>query len=214
MVKAETKKSENEVSSRWITVANVLVFFAVVGLSRAYPLPAGILAAIYFSILLGITISKFNVVKERNGDTSKLKREIGGYVAWVVFIAAVLAFQVWSLGGFQLQSNSSSSQTPTELASQAAQEAKASSTLPSELDEVTRFTDITSAGNNIQYHYVLHDADTSTLTSEALRDSIQPKVCANTSTKSLLERGVNLQYLYTVQENSEEYSFTVSNSDC
>lgn len=214
MAKGENLGTQNKALGGLITVLNIIVFLVVIGLSRAYPMPACILAAIYFSILLGVAISKYNAAKETSEDTSSHKKSIAGYVAWIVFIAAALAFQVWSVGGFQPRNATSSYQTPTELATQAAQVAKSSTTLPYELDEVTRLTDITSSENNIQYHYIIHDADTSSLTSQALQDSVQPSVCANTSTKDLLGRGVGMQYMYTVQESSEGYSFLLTSSDC
>ncbi len=197
-----------------ITILNVIVFLVVLGLSRTYPLPACIFAAIYFSILLGITISKYNTAKEADNDTAGLKKSLSGYIAWVVFIGIVLLFQVWAAGGFQSSNISSSYETSDELARRAVQEAKESTTLPYDVDEVTRLTDITSSGANIQYHYILHDADTSNLTSADLESSVRPSVCANTSTKALLDRGVGMQYLYSEQETSSSYSFTVTSIDC
>jgi hypothetical protein len=210
---AEAVKATNgKAASTLLAVLNVVVTLVAIGVGRAYPLPVGILAVIYFSIVLGITINKRNIAKANGEDDSKLTKEIRGYIAWVIFIAAVLGLQVWSAGGFQAKSLNSY-QSPTELASEGAQQAKSSTTLPYQVDEVTTLTDITSADNTIQYHYTLHDADTSSLTNEALKSSIKPSVCANTSTTNLLNRGVNLQYLYAVS-GSEQYSFLVTQTDC
>lgn len=197
-----------------ITILNVVVLLIVFGLSRTYPLPACIFAAIYFSILLGITISKYNAAKEAGEDTKGLKRSLGGYIAWIIFIAIVLLFQIWNTGGFRSSSINSNYETPSELAARGVQETKASTSLPYEVDDITRLIDITSSGANIQYHYILHDADTSSLTSADLKASVRPSVCANTSTKALLARGVGMQYLYTDQGTSSNYSFVVTNADC
>lgn len=208
----KVKATSSKAASTLFTVINVIVTLIAIGVGRAYPLPVGILAVIYFSIVLGITINKRNIARSNSEDATKLTKEIRGYVAWVIFIVAVLGLQVWSAGGFQAKSLNSY-QTPADLASEGAQQAKSSTTLPYQVDEVTTLTDITSADNTIQYHYTLHDADTSRVTDEALKSSIKPSVCANTSTTSLLSRGVNLQYLY-VTSGSEQYSFTVTQTDC
>lgn len=214
MAEVENANPRNRVLGGFLAILNIIVVLVAIGLGRAYPLPVCILSAIYFSVLLGTAISKYNAAKEAGEDTSEHKKSIGGYVAWIVFVAAGLGFQVWSVGGFQPNSVSSSYQTPAELAAQAAQEAKSSTTLPYDLDDVTRFTDITSSDNNIQYHYTIHDADTSSVTGETLYNSVQPSVCANTSTKNLLERGIDLEYIYTINENGGGYSFIITNSDC
>lgn len=210
----ESTKKENKALNGLLVVVNVVVLLLVIGLSRTYPLPACIFAAIYFSILLGVSISKYNTAKEKGEDISSHKKSIGGNVAWIGFISIVLIFQIWSVGGFQPNTSTSSFETPAELATRAAEEAKSTTTLPYELDEITRLTDISSSGNNIQYHYIIHDADTSTLTSQDLQNSVQPSICANTSTAALLDRGVGMSYFYTVQENSAEYSFTITSSNC
>ncbi|MEO5948797.1 MAG: hypothetical protein ABIP74_00135 [Candidatus Saccharimonas sp.] len=210
----EPTPKKNKISGIAMSFASILVFIIVLALSRTYPLPAGILAAIYFSIVLGVTVNKHNTLKAIGGDASKLKKEILAYVAWIAVIAAVLGFQIWSVGGFQPKSINSSYETPAQFAARGAEELKSSTVFPQELDSVTTFTDITSEGNTVQYYYIIHDADTSSLTSDALRSSIQPNVCANTSTKSLLGKGVNMQYTYTVKETRTEYSFTVTQSDC
>jgi hypothetical protein len=214
MKKAGATKKKNKLLSVSLSILNVLVVLISWGLGRTYPLPACILAAIYFSIVLGVTINKYNAAKSNGGDARRLKKEIWGYVAWIIFMAAVLGLQIWSVGGFQPKNISSSYSTPTELASQGAQEVKSSTALPYKVDSVTTLTDITADGSTIQYHYVLHDADTSGLSDDALRSAVQPNVCANTSTKTLLDHGVSMQYLYNVKDTSEQYSFTVTQGDC
>lgn len=213
MALSEEKVTKNKALSVLITVLNVVVTLVAIGIGRAYPLPVGILAAIYFSIVLGITINKRNLAKSSEEETKQLTKEIWGYIAWIIFIVAILGLQVWSAGGFQAK-NINNYQSPTDLASQGVQQAKSSTKLPYEVDSVTTLTDITSSGNTIQYHYSLHDADTSNLSDEALKNSIKPNVCANTGTSSLLNKGVTLQYLYIVSGSSEQYSFTVAQSDC
>lgn len=144
------------------------------------------------------------------------KRKRGQIIAWSILGLFVGAFLVIVM----IAALSSSSrqgvayQTPMEIASRGAEEAKENTSFPYEVDDITTLTDITSSGSVVQYHYVLHGVDASSLTNDALRSNVQPNVCANTSTKSLLSRGVGLQYLYTVQETSARYSFTIYKGDC
>lgn len=206
------KKANGKTRSTLFTVLNIIVILVAFGAGRAYPLPIAILAAIYFSIILGITINKLNIAKSKSEDIKRLTKEIWANVVWVVIIAIVLGLQVWIASGFQAKL-ANGSQTPADFASQAVQQAKSSLTLPSQVDSITTLDDITSSGNVIQYHYTLHNADTSSLSDEALKNSTKPTVCANKSTVSLLSKGVDLQYLY-LASGSEQYSFTLKQSDC
>jgi len=214
MKKTEGSNGKSKIFGVSASILNIIVVIAAWALGRVYPLPVGILAAIYFSVMLGITVNKYNGIKESGGDVSGLKKERNSYIVWLVVVAAIIGFNVWSLGGLEPNSINTGTQTPSELASQGAKEAKSSITLPYVLDEVTTMTDITSEGSAIQYHYVIHDADTSNLSTATLRDSVQPGVCANTSTKQLLSAGVNMQYNYTVKETGQAISFTIASSDC
>lgn len=213
MSEKDSVPKKNKIRSVSLTVANVLVFLIAWGAGRTYPLAACIFAAIYFSILLGFTFNKLKTAKESGGDVSKIKRELNGYVAWVALLAVLLGFQVWSVGGFN-PTTTATNQTPEQLASQAVEGLNSSTTYPYELDEVTTATGTTSEGNTIKYQYIIHDADTSNITDVALRNTVQPSVCSDTSTKALLDRGVNMQYTYTVKETGQELSFTVTQSDC
>lgn len=208
------KSTKNKLLGIPVTIINIIVFIAAWSIGRLYPLPVGILAVIYFSVVIGIAINKYRTAKESVEDVSTLKKEVRTNVVWLVIIALILGLQVWSIGGFQAKNISSSPPTLADLASQGAQGAKSSTALPSEIDSVTTLTDITSESNIITYHYMLHDADTSSLTDDVLRSSIQPNVCSNTSTKNLLDNGVDMQYLYSIKENGQQYSFTVTKGNC
>lgn len=203
----------NKVLGIGIGILNVVVFLIAIGLGRSYPVPAIILSLIYFSIVLGIAINKRHIEKSKeNGEVKKYTNEIRGYVVWMVIMVAILGFNVWQLGGFN--PSSTVDNNPQSLATSAVQQLKSSQTFPYTLDEVTTYTDVTSEGGVITYHYQIKGADTSNVTDSSLRDSIQPKVCANTSTHDLLDRGVSLSYSYTVVETGQQYLFTIQSTDC
>lgn len=156
-------------------------------------------------------------IPDKEYSAAEPKRKKSRVIAWSILLSILAILAILIIVAITTSSSSnqnSSNQTPTQLASQGAQGAKSSMTLPYEVDSVTTLTDITSNGNDIQYHYILHDADTSNLSDDTLRGSIQPSVCANDSTKNLLDHGVDMQYLYTVKDSNEQYSFTVTRSNC
>lgn len=146
------------------------------------------------------------------------KRKRSRKTAWVVLLLIVVIFATLIIIAIASQKNSptlnSSSQSSTSLASQSAQEAKSSLNLPNKVDNVTTLTDITSEGNTIQYHYIIHDADTSNLSDDSLRNSIKPSVCNNSSSKDLLNKAISFQYIYVIKETNQQYGFTVAQGDC
>lgn len=205
----------NKLFSSSVTVGNILVTLIAISAGRAFPVPTGILAVTYFAVILGVTINKRSTAKEQGKDISKLTREVRSYAIWLVIIAAILGMNIWFLGGFKPKTIADTAyQSPTELASQGAQEAKSSTTLPYQVDNVTSLTDITSEGSSIQYHEQIKGADTSNLTEDALRDNVKTNVCANTDTKTLLNAGVGMEYIYTVYETGKQYQFTITQADC
>ena len=214
MQKTHPETIKNKTRNSFITFLNLAVLVGSWSLGRLYPLPVLILVVVFFSVIIGIKINEYNLQKNNGNDVEKLKKEIEGYAVWIVIVILGLGIQVWSVGGFQPKNINSSPQTPAELAIQGAESVKSSTKLPYEVDQVTTLTDITSLGNAIQYHYTLHDADTSRISDTTLKRSGQPTVCANTSTKQLLDYGVDLQYLYVVKETGAQYSFTLTKSDC
>lgn len=131
-------------------------------------------------------------------------------VAVLVIVALLIAIAIIA-GILSRQGPSTSS-----MAADTVSELKSDNTftLPQKVDDVTDLIDVTADGNTIQYHYILHDADTSNVSDETLRSNIQPKVCSNSSMKTLLDNGVSVEYLYSVQGTNEQYSFRVTESDC
>lgn len=156
-------------------------------------------------------------ISDNEYSSAQSKHKKGKSIAWSITLAVLIILIIFIVVAIAANSQSnqgSSYQTPVELASRGAQEAKANTALPYAVDSITTLTDITSDENTIQYHYLIHDTDTSNLSDSSLRGSIQPTVCANTSTKALLNRGVDMQYIYSVENASGQYSFTVTQNDC
>ena len=92
--------------------------------------------------------------------------------------------------------------------------AKQNSTFPMKLDEITTFTDITAEPNAIRYHYLIKGADTTSISENVLKKNLLPATCNNDSAKEYLGRNINLEYLYTVSETSEDFLVIIQESDC
>lgn len=212
--KSTNNKKPNRLISSGLGLLNVTVSLITIGLSRAYPMPALVIGVVYFSIMIGITLTKRNAEKAREGDLKKLTSELRVYSIWLVFMVIILGLLIWQKDGFQPTTNKYAVLTSEERASTAVQQFKSSNTLPYVIDEITTITDVTSQGSVIQYHELIKGADTTAISENALRGIVQPGICANTSVKSLFMWGVSLQYLYTVYETGQLYSVTIQNSDC
>lgn len=215
MAKTASKNAKLKWLVAPLTIANILVLLLAYALGRAYPVPAGVLAVIYFAVVLGVTLNKRNSAKAAGKDLAKLTKDVRSNILWLIILVAILGVNIWLLGGFRPKTIVQRVyQSPSDLASQAVKEAKAATVLPYQIDSITSLTDITSKSSTIQYHYQIKGANTSNLSDNGLRDAIKPNVCTNSDTKKLLDAGVGLQYLYTVYETSQQYQFIVVKADC
>lgn len=195
-----------------LTTALALIIGFIFG--RNFPIPTFIGLMIYMSIILGIAINKRNHTKADVSSKSQSTKEITTIIALMILIASLLGLQLWSSKNTNRNKSVSQAKNPTEVARDAVTEAKKTNKLPSEVDKITTLNDITSSGNIIKYTYTIHDADTSQLSSASLEATVKPAACAESSVKSLLSQGVNLQYFYTVKESGDIYSFTLTRYSC
>jgi hypothetical protein len=131
---------------------------------------------------------------------------------WPVFVAIALIIVI--VGVAFVLMRSAWFPTSEELAQQGAEQARALTTFPEDIDEVTTLTDSRSEGSEIQYYYELHDYGDVEVTADLLRDTVQPRVCSTSDTRTFLERGVALSYHYTARDSGETYAFTVNEDNC
>jgi len=104
--------------------------------------------------------------------------------------------------------------TNESVIKEAVEYAKTNSSFPFKVDEVTTATDITARTNAIRYHFLVVGADTSNLSEESIKESVIPSVCSKDDLKVYFNRGINLEYLYTINETGQEYLITMQKSDC
>ncbi|MFC1662888.1 hypothetical protein ACFL04_01820 [Patescibacteria group bacterium] len=88
-------------------------------------------------------------------------------------------------------------------------------TFPVDLDPVTRATNIVATPTAIRYEYTLHDIDESRYNDELLKNNIMPSLCQTAETRiDILDRGVDMEYSYQVENSTQTYFFSVNKEDC
>lgn len=132
---------------------------------------------------------------------------VGGLVISMVFVGFAIVGN--------LSTSGTSAASPTEIAAEGVAQEKAGHTFPmSTSSQYVTITDITSDGPTIQYHSQIKGADTSNITTETLRSGVKSSICSNKDLLTSMKSGVNLQYIYTVSETGQNYTFTIGASDC
>ena len=129
----------------------------------------------------------------------------------VVFILAIGVGRYLTQGIF---SSSISPQSKVEIINGAVRDAKASMVLPSHLDSVTTLTDITAEPDAIRYHYTLSNADVSNLSNDYLKNYLKTNICETAETKNLLNRDINMEYSYIVENTTQSYFVSFNKADC
>jgi len=141
---------------------------------------------------------------------------LGGAVTIILFILAFLVFR--SLGqeiispSPDLSNQDSSSRA--ELIADTVREIKSTTALPSQMDEVTIWNDVTAQPNAIRYHYTLVDADTSNLSNSYLKSYLRQSLCSNQDTRYILDQGIGMEYSYIVQGSTQSYFISFTKADC
>jgi len=140
-------------------------------------------------------------------EKSQNRKNITGIIVGVAaFIVAAIA--AWLI--VSTLTHKSNEQVVQDAVSQA----KAQLNPPQQIDQVTTLDDITAEKDAIRYHYTVAGADTSKLTKQSLEDTVRPKLCAEKNMKTVLDRGVHVQYAYTIKETGENYLLDFTKNDC
>ncbi len=145
------------------------------------------------------------------------KSTLTSVVSVIVFILAIGVGRYITQGAFTSSTNPNTQNgtySTTELANEAVRQVKASTTFPNKLDAATTWVDITAEQNAIRYHYVLSGIDTSSFSNAYLKNYLSSSICQNKDTRSLLDRGVNMEYSYTVENTAQSYFVSFTKTDC
>lgn len=158
------------------------------------------------------TAAKSTPKEEESGKKSWL----GGAVTIIVFILAFVAFRYLTQEAISPSPNLSNqdSTSRAELIADTVREIKSTTALPTQLDEVTMWNDVTAQPNAIRYHYTLVGADTSNLSNSYLKSYLGPSLCSNQDTRYILDQGIGMEYSYAVQGSAQSYFVSFTKTDC
>src|SRR3989338_3725752 len=104
-------------------------------------------------------------------------------------------------------------ETKEKLIKETVKQVKATEKLPSKLDDVTTWVDVTAQPDAIRYHYVLDGLDTSQLSNEFLKDYLRGALC-NSQGSTLLKLDINMEYSYTVKGSQQKFFVVMTKDDC
>jgi len=97
---------------------------------------------------------------------------------------------------------------------QAVDYVKETTKLPKELDEMTTWVAVSEQPNAILYEYQLRGIDASKLNNDNVKGFLVPTLCSNKSSRAILNKGVTLNYIYTIKDSTQKFSVSVSKADC
>lgn len=182
-----------------------LIFFLVVG---------------YLFFSLG-AINKLLKIGEFTSTLTNPKYKLNKN-GWIVFsiVALVVFFITLALNYSNIfnYTNDSKQNSSTSLEEdyikQLVEDAKKQTILPKQLDNETTMVNIVAKPNAIQYQYVLHNLDVSTLSNESFKSSISSDLCKDKSAVAVMDRGIIIEYSYTVINSQETFFISFSKEDC
>lgn len=111
-------------------------------------------------------------------------------------------------------SPSSSSDSKEEIIKQSIQYVKTQIPLPYKLDQLTTMVDVTAEPGAIRYHYILSGIDTNQINDALLKKGLLANICENKDTANILNRDINLEYSYSVENSTQKYFVSFTKSDC
>ena len=92
---------------------------------------------------------------------------------------------------------------------------KQTTVLPKQVDQVTTWTDVKAEDGAIHYQYtVSSDVDPSSITEQAIRDSIRPTLCSTTATRRILDDDIAMRYSYEFSGSTKTIETTFVKADC
>lgn len=126
-------------------------------------------------------------------------------------VGLVLTLMSATIGAYQ---GIVSSVAKNEFVNKTVQDMKSKIPLPYKLDSATSWVDVTAEPGAIKYHYVVSGIDTSKLTNEIIKNSVILSVCPKSDAKAILDQDINMEYLYSVKDSTQNFFFVLTKSDC
>lgn len=129
----------------------------------------------------------------------------------VVAVAALIAGLLITQNGNVIAPAASPNQL---LIRQTIAEVKENIDFPVKFDENTTWNDVIEKPNAIHYDYTLIGIDPAQVKESQIKDYLVTSLCGNKDTKVLLDKDINLEFLYKIENSAKTYFFMVNNTDC
>lgn len=91
---------------------------------------------------------------------------------------------------------------------------KSQNQLPMMVDDVTTWTNITTEGKYVEYHYELLKSYSDNFYVDYIRSVVVGNVCANGTIQDLFKKGYYPKYSYTLEGTNRHVSFFVKRENC
>lgn len=202
------KSVYDEKIKTYITILLVIiVIFSVVVWS------AGGLIGLFGFIYMIYAYIKYNKLLKNEkykgalvGKEYKIKK-----VGWIIIavLSLVLAFLAFALDANYMSSDISDSDIQKVVDS-----LKSSYDFPLQFNELVIWSDVTAEGNAMRYHYEISNLGDIEISEELTKEHMIDVICGDSSTKDLLDSGIDLEYLYTIKETREEILLSFTSEDC
>ena len=101
-----------------------------------------------------------------------------------------------------------------EIIKQVVKIAKSNSVFPQKVNNTTTYTDITAEPNTIKYHYLVSSLDENNFLQDKLKSFLISNVCTKKESTYLLNKGINIEFSYVVENSSTAYLITLTKEDC
>lgn len=136
------------------------------------------------------------------------------YIFGVILVFSLVKLLVPVVVSLINGNNQNNTYSNTEIINNAVKQIKDSKPLPYKIDAVTTAVDITAEQNAVRYHYLISDFDTSNLTDDFLKKDLLSSVCNNEGGKVVLNKGINIEFSYTVKNSPETFFISITREDC
>jgi uncharacterized membrane protein YvbJ len=153
-------------------------------------------------------------------EVSKKRKILSPYVILIavfVIISILIPLGLAFFSGLsksEISEEESGSYSKEEVINEMVRTVKEDYNLPVELDSVTTMVDVTAQPNAIRYHYILSGVDTKQISNESIKSNLLGELCDNSETMTILNQGIDMQYLYSMEDNSQTYFVSVTQADC
>jgi len=167
-------------------------------------------------------IRNYNVIVDEVLDKKRKRKLVGsiviGIIASVLIILAIFAAIVLvNINQYVQKAKKAEILSSSNNIFDIVQQIKANAKFPVKIDDAITLTDITAEPGAIRYYFTITTVDKQLDEQQGIKmvkDNIVPIVCGGEDEKILLNRGINLEYSYTVEKTQQNFLISITKADC